>query len=297
MGDFVIESQGLSRRHGTCLAVDAVDLRVPRGAVYGFLGPNGAGKSTTLRMLLGLLRPSAGSATVLGFPAGDPRGLARTGSLVEAPALHLNLTGREHLEVLRLYRGLGRSAVDRALETAELASAAGQRVQTYSLGMKQRLGLASALLHDPELLLLDEPTNGLDPAGIQEMRALLRRLAAAGRTIFLSSHLLGEVEQVATHVGVLHKGRLRFQGALADLQATREARLLVRAEPHGRALALFHGAGLAAEVQGEGAFALPGVEDPAAVNERLVRGGARVSHLALAQASLEAWFMDLTEAS
>jgi lantibiotic transport system ATP-binding protein len=296
MQEWVIESRALSRRHGAYLAVNEVDLRVPRGAVYGFLGPNGAGKSTSIRLLLGLLKPSAGSATVLGFPAGDPRSLAQVGALVEQPSLHLNLTGREHLEVLRLYRGLSAMAIDRALEIADLTRAANQRVQTYSLGMKQRLGIASALLHDPELLILDEPTNGLDPAGIQDMRALLKKLIAEGKTIFISSHLLAEVEQVATHVGILHKGRLRFQGKLEALRSQGKARFLIHAEPAETALQQLRDAKVSVIAQEQGRFEVEGLTDPAALNEQLVKSGIRVSHLAPLQENLESWFMDLTEA-
>jgi ABC-type multidrug transport system ATPase subunit len=187
-----IETRGLTKRYGDdIVAVDGLALRVRRGEVYGFLGPNGAGKTTTLRMLLGLVRPTAGGATVLGAPPGAPEGLARIGAMVEAPALYPYLSGRDNLRVLAGHAGVAEPRVDAVLEEVGLSARAGDRSRTYSLGMKQRLGVAAALLKDPELLILDEPTNGLDPAGMRDMRRLLRALGEGGRTVLLSSHLLG----------------------------------------------------------------------------------------------------------
>src|SRR5688500_12157338 len=207
--DLVIETRALTKRYGDAVvAVDGLDLRVRRGEVYGFLGPNGAGKTTTLRMLLGLVRPTSGQATVLGARPGAPSGLARVGALVEAPAFYPYLSGRDNLQVLAGHAGVPRARIDAVLAEVALAGRGGDRTATYSLGMKQRLGVAAALLKDPELLILDEPTNGLDPAGMAEMRELIRSLGEGGRTVVLSSHLMGEVEQVSDRVGVIRAGTL-----------------------------------------------------------------------------------------
>src|SRR6185503_17544218 len=228
--EYLIETRGLSRRFGAQVAVDDLNLLVPAAGVYGFLGPNGAGKTTAIRMLLGLIRPDAGEVRLFGQPLmGNHRALmSRVGALVEAPSLYPHLTGRENLEVTRRLLGSPRALIDVALETVRMTRDANRRVREYSLGMKQRLGLALALLNKPQLLILDEPTNGLDPAGIHEMRDLIRRLPAEfGATIFLSSHLLSEVEQIAGHIGIIHQGRLLFQGALDELQAQQRERLIV----------------------------------------------------------------------
>ncbi|HTE60937.1 MAG TPA: ATP-binding cassette domain-containing protein, partial [Solirubrobacteraceae bacterium] len=189
--NLVIETRGLTKRYGDAIvAVDDLELRVRRGEVYGFLGPNGAGKTTTLRMLLGLVRPTSGTAAVLGAPPGSPEGLARIGALVEAPAFYPYLSGRDNLRVLAGYAGVPEDRVEAVLDEVRLSDRAADRSSTYSLGMKQRLGVAAALLKDPELLILDEPTNGLDPGGMAEMRAFIRSLGEGGRTVVLSSHLM-----------------------------------------------------------------------------------------------------------
>src|SRR5919197_5400630 len=226
----VIETRALTKRYGEAIvAVDALDLRVRRGEVYGFLGPNGAGKTTTLRMLLGLVRPTAGDAAVLGAAPGSPAALARIGALVEAPGLYPYLSGRDNLRVLAGHAGAPPERVDAVLAEVGLADRAGDRAATYSMGMKQRLGVAAALLKDPELLILDEPTNGLDPAGMAEMRELIRSLGRDGRTVLLSSHLMGEVEQVCDRVGVIRAGALVAEGTVDELRG--QAGLRVRAEP------------------------------------------------------------------
>jgi ABC-2 type transport system ATP-binding protein len=211
------------------LAVDAVSLTVRRGEVYGFLGPNGAGKTTTLRMLLGLVRPTSGAAAVLGQRPGTPEALRRVGSLVETPGFYPYLSGRENLRVLARYRALDEVAVEAALTQVDLTSRAHDRYRSYSLGMRQRLGVAAALLGRPDLLILDEPTNGLDPAGMADMRDLIRALAAEGQTIMLSSHLLGEVEQICDRVGVVARGRLLVEGTVDQLRG--DANLVVRVDP------------------------------------------------------------------
>ena len=217
----VIETSGLTKVYGDAAVVDGVDLAVPQGSVYGFLGPNGAGKSTTIRMLLGLVRPTRGTVRLFGEELTPQRRsvLRLVGGLAETPSLYPHLTARDNLRVTALLREVPPRRIDEVLEVVGLAHAARQRVGTFSLGMKQRLGLALALLSEPLLLVLDEPTNGLDPAGIREMRALVSALPRRfGTTVFLSSHLLHEVERVATHVGVLHRGRLLFQGPTSELK-------------------------------------------------------------------------------
>jgi ABC-2 type transport system ATP-binding protein len=229
-GTWAIETQDLSKRFGQHTAVDGLTIRIPAGSITGFVGPNGAGKSTTIRLLLGLVRPSTGSATILGYPLTEPNSyLPRVGALVEAPAFYPGLSGRTNLEVLARLGGYPSSRVIELLDLVELSDRAHDRVGTYSLGMKQRLGVAMALLPDPDLLILDEPANGLDPLGIIRIRDLLRRLRDQGKTIFLSSHLLGELEQVADWLVMLNQGKALFSGPARDL-LDRRAELVVEAE-------------------------------------------------------------------
>ncbi len=299
MPEHVIATDSLAKSYDGRAAVRDLTLRVPRASVFGFLGPNGAGKSTTIRLLLGLQRPTAGRAHVLGRPAGERDSLRRVGALVEAPSVYPNLTGAENTRVTALYRGCDRAACDAALDLVGLRDAAHRRVKGYSMGMKQRLGLALALMHEPELLILDEPTNGLDPAGILEVRALIRALAQErGVTVFLSSHLLAEVGQVATHVGVLHEGSLRFQGSLEDLRASARPRLLIGASDPVGAAALLRERGFAPTTHPDdcGRLTLEAVAetDAARVNALLVGAGLAVHHLALERPSLETQFLALT---
>ncbi|GLY13928.1 ABC transporter ATP-binding protein [Kineosporia sp. NBRC 101677] len=230
----------LTKRYGTGesarLAADAVSLSVRRGEVYGFLGPNGAGKTTTLRMVLGLIRPTSGSATVLGRPSGEPEVMARVGALIEGPGFYPFLSGRENLQVMARYRGLSGSAAEIALERVDLAGRGDDRFRSYSLGMKQRLGVASALMGEPEVIVLDEPTNGLDPAGMQDMRRLIVSLAEGGTTVVLSSHLLAEVQEICDRVGVINNGRLLRESTVTELRGG--ALLRVRATPPETALAV-----------------------------------------------------------
>jgi ABC-2 type transport system ATP-binding protein len=229
MTNEVVVTNGLTKRYSERLAVDGVSLTVRRGEIYGFLGPNGAGKTTTLRMLLGLVRPTSGEAAVLGERPGTPSALRRVGSLVETPGFYPYLSGRENLRVLARYRALDDVAVEAALNQVDLTSRAGDRYRSYSLGMRQRLGVAAALLGQPDLLILDEPTNGLDPAGMADMRDLIRALAAEGQTIMLSSHLLGEVEQICDRVGVIARGRLLVEDTVDQLRGA--ASLVLRVDP------------------------------------------------------------------
>jgi ABC-2 type transport system ATP-binding protein len=225
----VVEIRHLTKAYGGTAVVDQVSLSVHRGEVYGFLGPNGAGKTTTLRMLLGLIRPTSGDVTVLGRPPGDPVALAKIGSMIESPAFYPYLSGHSNLAVMGRYAGVGTRTVQKSLEAVDLASRGGDKVSTYSLGMKQRLGVAAALLKDPDVVVLDEPTNGLDPGGIREMRALIRRLGDSGRTVILSSHMLGEVQQVCDRVGVIASGRIVAENTVEELRG--DSHLVLRATP------------------------------------------------------------------
>ena len=295
MTALVIETRALTKRYGDAIvAVDDLALRVRRGEVYGFLGPNGAGKTTTLRMLLGLVRPTTGEAAVLGAPPGAPEGLARIGSMVEAPAFYPYLSGRDNLRVLAGYARVGKGRVEAVLAEAGLSDRAGDRSATYSLGMKQRLGVAAALLKDPELLILDEPTNGLDPGGMAEMRAFIRSLGEGGRTVVLSSHLMGEIEQVSDRVGVIRDGSLVAEGTVEELRG--RAGLRVRAEPQAEAARLI---GALPDV--DAVTRVDGVLDVTvdtarapAINRALVEAGIAVSELYAQKASLEDVFLELT---
>lgn len=245
MTNTAVEVRGLSKRFGRREAVTALDMSIPTGVVAGFIGPNGAGKTTTLRMLLGLIRPTAGTGTVLGLPLSDPAGyLPKVGALIESPAFHPALSGRRNLEVLACLGGHPRARVDEVLGRVGLADRGDDPYRAYSLGMKQRLGIAAALLGDPALLVLDEPTNGLDPLGIRDMRELLRGLAASGPTLLVSSHLLAELEQVCDWIVALDHGRRVYQGPAADLLATGRSAVMLRPEREADLSAL---AGLVAD--------------------------------------------------
>ncbi len=330
-----ISTSGLTKRfRGGQLAVDHIDLAVPSGSVYGFLGPNGSGKTTTIRMLLGLAFPTGGSAALLGvsMPDGATQVLHRVGSLVEGPAFYPFLTGVDNLA---RYDAADRTAdpktartrIDTALDRVGLRSAAKKRYRHYSLGMKQRLAIAAGLLRPRELIILDEPTNGLDPQGTREVRALIRQIAADGTTVFVSSHLLAEVEQICTHVGVMRSGRLVFQGSLPDLRRTGAARVTVQTADSEAAVKVLTSLGLAgaqvsatevtpagAQVPGAGQVPGPGqvpagTQVPGAVGEasavlgdaapervcaELVQAGIGVRGFAVTSPSLEDLFVGLT---
>ena len=294
-----VVTSGLTRHFGQITAVDGLGLEVPRNSIYGFLGPNGAGKTTTIRLLLGLIQPHAGGVCLFGEPLRDQRRslLSRVGALVESPSLYPNLTGRENLEVTRCLIGGSKAQVDRALQIVHLEDAAYRRVRGYSSGMRQRLGVALALLGEPELLILDEPTNGLDPAGMKDMRLLLRHLPQAyDLTVFLSTHLLSEVEQVATHIGIIQAGRLRFQGTLDDLQAQMREQVVVGVDQPEMAVQHLLQAGWAVQSNGGHrlAIAANGRSDAALINAQLVAQGVNVYRLELERPTLEDVFMALT---
>ena len=297
MSENIVVTEALTKRYGDRAAVDAVSLTVARGEVYGFLGPNGAGKTTTLRMLLGLVRPSGGTARVLGHRPGTPAALSRTGALVEGPGFYPYLSGRANLRVLARYAGLDGVAVEATLEQVDLSGRAGDRFRTYSLGMKQRLGVAAALLGRPDLLILDEPTNGLDPAGMADMRALIRAVADQGKTVLLSSHLLGEVEQICDRVGVISHGRLLAETTVAKLRG--QASVVVHADPLPTAHQV-----AARQVGAENVATADGTlrlstsrQDTAAVVRALVRAGVAVYEVRPAERTLEDAFFEMTGAA
>jgi len=298
-----ISSSGLTKRfRGGQVAVDHIDLEVPEGSVYGFLGPNGSGKTTTIRMLLGLAFPTSGSAALLDVPMPDGATgvLHRVGSLVEGPAFYPFLSGRDNLARCDAADRTAdprtaQARIGEALDRVGLLSAAKKRYRNYSLGMKQRLAIAASLLRPRELIILDEPTNGLDPQGTREVRALVRHIAADGTTVFVSSHLLAEVEQICTHVGVMRTGRLVFQGSLPELRRTGAARVIVRtADPEG-AVKVLAAIGLTDTQAGtDEASAALGDAEPERVCAELVQAGIGVRGFAVASPSLEDLFVGLT---
>src|SRR5215469_5256918 len=241
--DMVVETRGLTKRFGDRTAVDSVDLQVPRGVAFGYLGPNGAGKTTLIRMLLGLTSASAGEMRLLGLPLpeGRAQALARVGAIVEEPRFHGHLTGRENLEIVAAVRGGDAyRRIDESLERVGLTARARDRVKTYSLGMRQRLGIARCLLADPQLLILDEPMNGLDPAGMLEFRELIRSLVREGRTVFLSSHLLDEVQRTCDFAAIVDRGRIVVQGSIASLTSGRRKIAVGCDDPARAATVLAH---------------------------------------------------------
>ncbi|MEP6962130.1 MAG: ABC transporter ATP-binding protein [Acidobacteriota bacterium] len=293
-----VHIQDVWKTFGSTSAVRGLRLNVPPQSVYGFLGPNGAGKSTTIRMVLDLQRPSRGTISLFGRPLAAERTslLQRIGSMVEAPALYSHLTGRENLEVHRRVLRLPKWVIGKALETVDLSAVGGRLVRNYSSGMKQRLGLAQALLGDPELLILDEPTNGLDPAGIHEVRELVRDLPRrCGMTVFLSSHLLAEVEQVATHFAIISQGRRRFEGTPQELRQQSRETIVIDVDPADKAAELLAGLGLKILREGSRLRIDPDVRFPAAaLNAMLIQAGVQVSQLITQRATLEDAFLRLT---
>ena len=294
-----VATHALTKRFGERLAVDAVDIELPAGVVSGFVGPNGAGKTTTIQLLLGLCRPTSGSAEVLGRPITDPASyLGRVGALIEAPSFYPTLSGSRNLEVLTRLGRIDRRRIPEVLEIVDLSDRGGDFVRSYSLGMKQRLGVAAALLPDPELCILDEPTNGLDPAGIREMRGVMRALADRGITVFVSSHLLAEIEAVCDHLVMIDSGRIVFQGAIAGLIAGQHADIVARPEHSADAQALADlaiAAGKHARVDGAEVHVQASEDWAAELNRAAMAAGITLSGLAVARASLEQAFFAITE--
>ena len=295
----IVQTRGLCKQYGKVLRVNHLDLQVPEGAIYGFLGPNGAGKSTTLKMILGLVHPTAGSISVFGKEANGHNRLdmlKQVGSLIESPSYYGHLTGEENLKVVQTLRGVPEKDVYEVLEIVRLEGQRSKKVAHYSLGMKQRLGLAAALLGFPRLLILDEPTNGLDPAGIQEMRELICSLPARfGMTVLVSSHLLSEIDQMADYVGIIREGELVFQDTLETLHRHSRHNLALRTGDNEGALKLLHQSRVPC-AQEEDYILLPRLDDPDAAKliRYLIGHGVDVLRLEERQKSLEDIFLELT---
>ena len=295
----IIETHDLCKQYGNTLRVAHLDLDVPEGSIYGFLGPNGAGKSTTLKMILGLVRPTAGNIKVLGKKMDGANRLSillQVGSLIESPSYYGHLTGEENLRIVQTLRGVPEKNIREVLQIVRLDGQRGKKVAHYSLGMKQRLGLAAALLGYPKLLILDEPTNGLDPAGIQEMRELICSLPARfGMTVLVSSHLLSEIDQMADHVGIIREGELVFQDTLETLHRHSRHNLALRTGDNEGALKLLHQNRVPC-AQEEDYILLPRLDDPDAAKliRYLIGHGVDVLRLEERQKSLEDIFLELT---
>lgn len=297
----VIETHDLCKSYNGRTVVDHLNLTVPQGCVYGFLGPNGAGKSTSMKMLLGLVHPTGGSVELLGHTMNETNRiplLRQTGSLIESPSGYLHLTARENLAIVADLKGVAHKDIDRVLEIVHLTADANRKVGQYSLGMKQRLGIAMALLGSPKLLVLDEPTNGLDPAGIQEMRELIRTMpTATGATVLISSHLLGEMEQMVEQVGIIDHGRMLFEGPLTELQRHSKGALTLRLLHPAKALPVLQANGLpTAAVGADNTIALPPLRDNllAGLVQALADSGAGVVGLTQHTRTLEEIFLTLT---
>ncbi|OFS26529.1 ABC transporter ATP-binding protein [Brevibacterium sp. HMSC07C04] len=295
---YIVATENLTKTYGSRTVVDKLNLRIPEGSVYGFLGPNGSGKSTTMKMLLSLIRPTSGQAHVLGRPMdrSTRRGLlGQIGSLIESPPGYAHLTGAENMRIVQRLLNLDDKNIDFAVRTVRMQDQMNKKVREFSLGMKQRLGIAMALARQPKLLILDEPTNGLDPAGIEEIRDLLRRLAAGGVTVMVSSHLLGEVDKTATVLGILSQGKMIFQGTRAELFSAATPDLLIDCSDPRRAQAMLarpHGARLE-----NGTVRLSGVETNnavAAIVTGLVGEAIGVHGVRRDEQTLESVFMGLT---
>ena len=295
----VIETKALCKQYGPHTAVDHVELHVPQGCVYGFIGPNGAGKSTTMKMLLGLIHPTAGRVRLLGQELTEKSRLPllrQTGSLIESPAGYLHLTAQENLEIVADLKGVPHKDIGRVLDIVHLTQDRSRRVGQYSLGMKQRLGIAMALLGSPKLLILDEPTNGLDPAGIQEMRALIRNMpTATGATVLISSHLLGEMEQMVEQVGIIDHGHILFEGPLTELQRHSRGDVTLRLLDPAKAAPILRANGLTAHSD-SCVVTLPPLQDAllADLVQKLAACGAGVVELTPRTKTLEEIFLSLT---
>ena len=295
----VIETKALCKQYGPHTAVDHVELHVPQGCVYGFIGPNGAGKSTTMKMLLGLIHPTAGRVRLLGQELTEKSRLPllrQTGSLIESPAGYLHLTAQENLEIVADLKGVPHKDIGRVLDIVHLTQDRNRRVGQYSLGMKQRLGIAMTLLGSPKLLILDEPTNGLDPAGIQEMRALIRNMpAATGATVLISSHLLGEMEQMVEQVGIIDHGHILFEGPLTELQRHSRGNVTLRLLDPAKAAPILRANGLTAHSD-SCVVTLPPLQDAllADLVQKLAACGAGVVELTPHTKTLEEIFLSLT---
>ncbi|SYX86183.1 ABC transporter ATP-binding protein [Paenibacillus alvei] len=294
----VVATCGLSKFYNHVCRVNKIDLEVPEGEIYGFLGPNGAGKSTTLKMLLGLAKPTDGRITLFGQELGKHRRsiLNQIGSLIESPSYYGHLTGLENMRVMQTLRGVPRKNIDEALRIVRLENQKNKKVEHYSLGMKQRLGIAMALISYPKLLILDEPTNGLDPAGIGEIRELIKSMPRQyGITVLLSSHLLSEIEQIATSVGIINDGNLLYQGKMETLQERNRSSLAIRTGNNASAAAWMQTQGYMANLQDE-CLQIEHMSDQqvARLNKELVLNGIDVLRIEERKRTLEDIFLELT---
>lgn len=303
MQEHIIATHQLDFSFGKFKVLHDLNLQVPHASIYGFLGPNGAGKTTTIRILLGLIRTNQHKVSLFGKDLNHHRVeiLRKIGALVEMPSLYLHLSGRKNLEITRTLIGnIPKKRIDEVLEIVDLSKDAHRRVKQYSLGMKQRLGLALSFLADPELLILDEPTNGLDPNGIKEIRELIIRLNRDfNKTIFVSSHLLSEVEKVATHVGIVHKGNLHFEGSIEELREQQKPSVLVEVNDSAKATNLLTSLNIPVISQGNGTLKIEVSEKPIIhkINHSLLNAGIEVYQLAPQQSSLEDLFMNITQST
>lgn len=297
MNDLLIETTGLTKRYGVRVAVNRVNLQIPKGQIYGFLGPNGAGKTTTIRMLLGLIRPTGGNIRIFGksMPRDKQAILGKVGSLVESPSYYGHLTARENLEAQRIILDVPKARIDEVLRAVRLDKEASRAVKGFSLGMKQRLGIAAAMLGNPELLILDEPTNGLDPAGIHEIRELIKAMPREyGVTVLVSSHLLSEIDLMVDHVGIINKGEMLFQDKIEVLRRKATSSIRLRVSQPEEALHTLAGAGcLAVRQDGALLFDQPSDDKVAEIVHRLVGEGQSVYRVEAVRRSLEDIFLDM----
>ncbi len=299
MNEFVIETRDLTRKFGKVIAVDHINIKVPKGSVYGFLGPNGAGKTTTIRMLLDLIRPDEGEVKLFDASLRDNRSeyLRRIGALVETPSLYPHLTGGENMEITRLLKSGTKEQVDKSLSFTGISESKNLLVKKYSHGMKQRLGLALALIADPELLILDEPLSGLDPKGILEFREMINCLPEKGITVFLSSHILSEIEQTAGFIGIIHKGKMLFQGPKNGLQEYKSPVVKIRTGNPVMAAELLQEKGWRIRRQDgqDIEVSVKKEKDAAKINSLLVENGIPVTSFSCEKPSLEELFLELTD--
>lgn len=300
----VIETHNLCKSYHGRMVVDHLNLNVPQGSVYGFIGPNGAGKSTSMKMLLGLTHPTSGSVKLLNQTMNEENRIAllrQTGSLIESPSGYLHLTAKENLMIIADLKGISHKDIDRVLEIVKLTADANRKVSQYSLGMKQRLGIAMALLGKPRLLILDEPTNGLDPAGIQEMRSLIASMPeCTGATVLISSHLLSEMEQMVTQVGILNYGKMLFEGSLQELQKHSHGNIQLKVLDVPQSIAVLNRQGISATMMRQpNLLKLPPLSDEilAVLVRDLAESGAGVVGLTTQTKSLEEIFLSLTQNS
>lgn len=297
MENYIVETKNLTKNFGEFKAVNNVNLKVEKGSIYGFLGPNGVGKSTTIRMLLGLITPSFGESKIFGMKLSENRIdiLKKVGSLVESPSYYGNLTAYENLEIARVMYKAPKEQIDNVLEIVDLLNVKNKKVNQFSLGMKQRLAIALALIGNPELVILDEPTNGLDPKGIHEMRNLIKELPKKlGVTVIISSHILSEIEAMATHIGIINKGNLIFQGTIDELKRNSGERVLIEAEPKDIAYKLLNGKGYNLDMEGKYIVIKDKGVDRAKVSRELVLADINLYHISKEEKDLENVFLEMT---